>query len=251
MAKASSAPALGGSVLHSLMRGGGKRQLAAFLKFWSIFQMSEQFNQELSLSGKIPSGFFNTMFEFTGSWQKDAACTKSLAFDGWYITLYTVALSKAQIVLRDHVKQAVPSIWEPAALARLDSYAILDLHTISKTVMWSTDHKVMWPSVGFQVLLLLPSRFIKKFGTHIIVGLKMGGKDVIYLKQQHSSSLQALDVQKRLKDMSDRRFLDASGQSDMSFMDTYGNNKVFSYPPELSLPFVFATYSPSHTIDQC
>ncbi|RLN23933.1 MACPF domain-containing protein [Panicum miliaceum] len=151
----------------------------------SFQQMSEQFNQELSLSGKIPSGLFNTMFEFTGSWQKDAANTKSLAFDGWYVTLYSVALSKGQIVLRDHVKQAVPSNWEPAALAR----------------------------------------FIKKFGTHIVVGLKMGGKDVIYLKQQHSSSLQAADIQKRLKEMSDRRYLDANGQSDMSFKDTYGNSK--------------------------
>ncbi|KAM3355061.1 hypothetical protein ACQJBY_025690 [Aegilops geniculata] len=148
----------------------------------SFQQMSEQFNRELSLSGKIPSGLFNNMFEFTGSWQKDAASTKSLAFDGWCITLYTVALSKAQIVLRDHVKQAVPSTWEPAALAR----------------------------------------FIQKFGTHIVVGVKMGGKDVIYLKQQHSSSLQAVDVQKRLKEMSDRRFLDANGQSDISFRDAYG-----------------------------
>jgi hypothetical protein len=151
----------------------------------SFQQMSEQFNQELSLSGKIPSGLFNTMFEFTGCWQKDAASTKSLAFDGWCITLYSVALSKAQIVLRDHVKQAVPSTWEPAALAR----------------------------------------FIKKFGTHIVVGVKMGGKDVIYLKQQHSSSLQAVDVQKRLKEISDRRFLDANGQSDISFRDAYGKDK--------------------------
>lgn len=92
--------------------------------------MSEQFNQELSLSGKIPSGLFNAMFEFNGCWQKDAANTKSLAFDGWCITLYTVALSKAQIVLRDHVKQAVPSTWEPAALARLDAY--LSLHSYLK-----------------------------------------------------------------------------------------------------------------------
>lgn len=151
----------------------------------SFQQMSEQFNQELSLSGKIPSGLFNAMFEFNGCWQKDAANTKSLAFDGWCITLYTVALSKAQIVLRDHVKQAVPSTWEPAALAR----------------------------------------FIKKFGTHIVVGVKMGGKDVIYLKQQHSSSLQAVEVQKRLKEMSDRRFLDANGQSDISFKDAYGKDK--------------------------
>lgn len=131
-------------------------------------QMSEQFNQELSLSGKIPSGLFNNMFEFTNCWQKDAANTKSLAFDGWFITLYTVALAKSQIVLRDHVKQAVPSSWDPAALAR----------------------------------------FIDKFGTHVIVGVKMGGKDVIYIKQQHYSNLPPVEVQKRLKEMADKRFFD-------------------------------------------
>jgi hypothetical protein len=85
--------------------------------------MSEQFNRELSLTGKIPSGMFNSMFDFSGCWQKDAANTKSLAFDGWYISLYTVALSKSRILLRDHVTQAVPSTWDPAALARLDAYS--------------------------------------------------------------------------------------------------------------------------------
>ena len=80
--------------------------------------MSEQFNQEISLTGKIPSGLFNAMFDFSGCWQKDAANTKTLAFDGVFITLYTVALEKSQMVLRDHVKKAVPSSWEPAALAR-------------------------------------------------------------------------------------------------------------------------------------
>jgi len=73
------------------------------------------------------------------------------------------------------------------------------------------------------------SRFIDKFGTHIVVGVKMGGKDVIYLKQQHSSSLQPAAVQKRLKDMSDRRFLDANGQYDMNNKDVYGKDKVLSY----------------------
>jgi hypothetical protein len=80
--------------------------------------MSEQFNQELSLSGKIPSGHFNAAFEFTGGWQKDAANTKSLAFDGVVFTLYNIALEKSQVVLCDHVKQAIPSSWDPAALAR-------------------------------------------------------------------------------------------------------------------------------------
>ncbi|KAG2623990.1 MACPF domain-containing protein At4g24290-like [Panicum virgatum] len=150
----------------------------------SFQQMSEQFNRELSLTGKIPSGMFNSMFDFSGCWQKDAAGTKSLAFDGWYISLYTVALSKSRILLRDHVTQAVPSTWDPAALAR----------------------------------------FIEKFGTHIVVGIKMGGKDVIYLKQQHSSSLQPAVVQKRLKDMSDRRFLDAN-EHDMNIKAAYGKDK--------------------------
>ena len=80
--------------------------------------MSEHFNQEVSLSGKIPTGHFNTAFEFTQGWQKDAANTKSLAFDGVSITLYNIALDKTQAVLRDYVKQAVPSSWDPEALAR-------------------------------------------------------------------------------------------------------------------------------------
>lgn len=84
----------------------------------SLSQMSEQFNQEISLTGKIPSGLFNAMFDFSGCWQKDAANTKTLAFDGVFITLYTVALEKTQMVLCDHVKKAVPSSWDPAALAR-------------------------------------------------------------------------------------------------------------------------------------
>ncbi|GAB2283682.1 hypothetical protein Dimus_018181 [Dionaea muscipula] len=152
----------------------------------SFQQMSEQFNQELSLTGKIPSGLFNAMFEFSGCWQKDAAYTKTLAFDGVSITLYTVALDKSQVVLQDHVKQAVPSSWEPAALAR----------------------------------------FIETFGTHIIVGLKMGGKDVIYAKQQHLSTLQPADVQRRLKEIADRRFLDAEGQCNLDTDDVYQNEKL-------------------------
>ena len=70
------------------------------------------------MTGKIPCGLFNAMFEFSSCWQKDAAYTKTLAFDGVFITLYTVALEKSQLVLCDHVKKEVPSSWEPAALAR-------------------------------------------------------------------------------------------------------------------------------------
>ncbi|KAL3350027.1 hypothetical protein AABB24_022855 [Solanum stoloniferum] len=151
----------------------------------SFQQMSEQFNQEVSVNGKIPSGLFNTMFEFSGSWQKDAAYTKTLAFDGVFITLYSVALEKSQMVLCDYVKKEVPSTWDPAALAR----------------------------------------FIEKFGTHVIVGIKMGGKDVIYMKQQHSSSLLPADVQKRLKTMADKRFSGANEQGGIESLQAHQNEK--------------------------
>ncbi|MFS7946411.1 putative membrane attack complex component/perforin (MACPF) domain-containing protein [Helianthus anomalus] len=119
--------------------------------------MSEKFNQALSLTEKIPSGHFNSMVEFSGNWQKDASDTKTLAFEGMFISLYTIALEKSHILLCDHVKQVVPSSWEPALFAR----------------------------------------FIERFGTHVTVGVNMGGKDVIYMKRQYASSLQPADVQKR------------------------------------------------------
>lgn len=138
----------------------------------SFQQMSEQFNQYLSLSGKIPTGQFNGAFGFSGVWQKDAANTKTLAFDGVSITLYNIALDKTQVVLHDHVKQAVPSSWDPAAL----------------------------------------TRFVEKYGTHVIVGVKIGGTDIVYAKQQYSSLVPPADVQKKLKDMADEFFTDKAGQ---------------------------------------
>ncbi|KAL3370840.1 hypothetical protein AABB24_007725 [Solanum stoloniferum] len=162
----------------------------------SFSKMSERFNQELSLSGKIPTGHFNAAFEYTTCWQKDASYTKALAFDGVFITLYNIALEKAQVVLRDHVKQAIPSSWDPVAL----------------------------------------TRFIEKYGTHVIVGVKMGGKDVVYVKQQYSSTLQPADVQKRLKEVADERFSDANVQSSTTLLAN----------SEQLLPFMDSTTSTVH-----
>ncbi|KAL8103705.1 MACPF domain-containing protein NSL1-like [Apium graveolens] len=139
----------------------------------SFAQMAEQFNQDISLSGKIPSGQFNMMFDFKGCWQKDAATTKTLAFDGWLITMYNIVLSKSQITLSEHVKKEVPSSWDPDALAE----------------------------------------FIEKFGTHIVVGVTMGGKDVIHLKQLQKSNLQPTEVQKILKQVADQRFSEDVNES--------------------------------------
>ncbi|XP_023769180.1 MACPF domain-containing protein NSL1 [Lactuca sativa] len=131
----------------------------------SFNQMVEQFNQDVSLSGKIPSGFFNSMFNYKGCWQKDASSTKSVAFDGWFIALYNIELQRAQISLSEKVKSEVPSSWDPAALAG----------------------------------------FIDKYGTHIVVGVKMGGKDVIYLKQLQTSDLEPRQVRDILKQLADKK----------------------------------------------
>lgn len=80
--------------------------------------MAKYFNEKAGISECIPLGSFNSMFNFTGSSEVDASSTKSLAMVGHYITLFMVKLSKSNLILRDEVKQAVPSSWDPASLAR-------------------------------------------------------------------------------------------------------------------------------------
>lgn len=80
--------------------------------------MAEYFNKKSGISTRIPLGSFNAMFNFTGSWQNDAAATKSLAMVGYLIPLYKVNLEKENLVLHDEIKRAVPYSWDPAALAR-------------------------------------------------------------------------------------------------------------------------------------
>lgn len=149
-------------------------------------QMSEQFNQGLSLSGKIPSGFFNSMFNFTGAWQKDALATKSLVLDGWFYTLYTVELPRSQLTLKEHVRTAVPASWDPSALAR----------------------------------------FIETYGTHIILGVKVGGKDVIYVKQHQSSTLSSAELQRLLTEVSDERFSYVEGRISTGSRNYQNREKV-------------------------
>ncbi|KAJ7296579.1 hypothetical protein O6H91_17G084300 [Diphasiastrum complanatum] len=137
-------------------------------------QMSERFNQGLSITGKMPLGLFNSMYSFNGTWQADASATKALALDGWFITLYNMQIMKTTLSLKEEVKKAVPSFWEPAAMAR----------------------------------------FIERYGTHVIVSVKIGGKDVVYIKQHQSSTLSSGEIQKYLKKIADQRFVgEGSGQN--------------------------------------
>lgn len=94
--------------------------------------MSEFFNQKSSLSGKIPSGLFNSMFGYqSGSWAKDAANTKYLGLDGYFIVMFNVHIDRYPLVLGDEVRNAVPSTWDPAALAR---YVLLILIIITQSL---------------------------------------------------------------------------------------------------------------------
>ncbi|CAN6727903.1 unnamed protein product [Malus baccata var. baccata] len=126
-------------------------------------QMSEFFNQRSSVPGKIPSGLFNAMFGFdSGSWAQDAANIKHLALDGYYIIFFNVHIDRYPLVLADEVRESVPSTWDPPALAR----------------------------------------FIEKYGTHIVVGLSVGGEDVVLVKQDKSSNMQPSDLKNHLNDFS-------------------------------------------------
>lgn len=81
--------------------------------------MSEWFNQRSAISGKIPSGLFNAMFGFNGSnWAQEAMETRSLAMDGYFITLFDLRIDHRPLKLSDQVIDAVPTKWDPASLTR-------------------------------------------------------------------------------------------------------------------------------------
>ena len=59
-------------------------------------------------------------------------------------------------------------------------------------------------------------RFIEKYGTHIVVGVKMGGKDVIHIKQLQKSTVQSPEVQILLKQLADERFSEEGNSAELS-----------------------------------
>lgn len=133
-------------------------------------QMSEFLNQKSSVQGKVPSGYLNAIFDLSGAWLNDAADAKYLAFDGYFISLYYLHLTTSPLVLQDQVKKAVPSRWNPASL----------------------------------------SRFILTYGTHIIVGMAVGGQDLICVRQKASSSIPPAELRGHLEDLGDSLFSDRS-----------------------------------------
>lgn len=87
--------------------------------------MVEYFNQKSNISGGYPVGSFNFAFSFTGSKHVDAAATKTLSVDGFYIPLATIQLFKTPLMLQDSVKRAIPTCWDPSSLARYEYEELL------------------------------------------------------------------------------------------------------------------------------
>ncbi|KAK7318864.1 hypothetical protein RJT34_03571 [Clitoria ternatea] len=134
---------------------------------FSFHEMAKYFNEKSGVTGQIPLGSFNSMFNFTGSSLADAAATKSLAMVGHFIPLFEVKLKNQNLVLNEEIKRSVPNSWDPSSLAS----------------------------------------FIENYGTHIVTSATIGGRDVIYIRQHQSSSLSASDIEKYVNDIGDDRFL--------------------------------------------
>lgn len=107
-------------------------------------EMVEYFNEKANLSGGFPLGSFNTAFSFTGSKHIDAAATKTLSMDGFYIPLAKVEL-KSPLVLQENVKRAIPASWDPPSLAsfieNFGTHVITSVTIGGKDVIYVKQHQ--------------------------------------------------------------------------------------------------------------
>ncbi|KAJ4977772.1 hypothetical protein NE237_008552 [Protea cynaroides] len=95
---------------------------------------------------------------------------------------------KSPLVLQGKVKQAIPSSWDPSTLAR----------------------------------------FIENFGTHVITSVTIGGKDVIYIKEHHSSPFSNMEIKKYVKNIGDQRFSDTGSHASSGSMKFKDNKATAS-----------------------
>ncbi|KAK6279629.1 hypothetical protein POUND7_019896 [Theobroma cacao] len=171
----------------------------------NFHEMLEYFNKKANVSGGFPLGSFISAFSFTGSTNIDAATTKTLSMDGFYIPLAKFQLTKSPSVLQENVKRTVPTSWDPSSLAS----------------------------------------FIENFGTHVITSVTIGGKDVIYIKQHHSSPLSTTEIKNYVQDIGNQRFSDkeshtSSGQIKLKDkgLDPGLFNSQGIYPQPTSAPYL-------------
>ncbi|KAI4340726.1 hypothetical protein MLD38_025536 [Melastoma candidum] len=161
-------------------------------------KMSEFFNQKSSVSGRIPSGLFNAMFGFqSSSWGSDAANNKSLGIDGYFIVLCNFRIDRRPLALSNRVIEAVPTSWDPPALAR----------------------------------------FIEKYGTHVINGLGIGGQDMVMVRQDKTSKLAAAELKKHMDELGDQLFTGSCTFSPEIYKSKYKAPEAFSVLAPQPLPF--------------
>ncbi|CAI9782332.1 unnamed protein product [Fraxinus pennsylvanica] len=180
----------------------------------SYNEMVEYFNKKANISGHIPLGSFNAVFSFTGSKHVDAAATKSLCMDGIFIPLAKIQIIKYPMVLHENVRRAVPTSWDPPALAS----------------------------------------FIENFGTHVIMSVTIGGKDVIYVKQHLSSPLSTMEIKNYVQDIGNQRFSSAEGLTNSGLLkskDKGSDPSLFNsqgiYPQPANAPYLSGNGKESHT----
>ncbi|XWS13057.1 hypothetical protein CRYUN_Cryun36dG0004700 [Craigia yunnanensis] len=171
----------------------------------NFHEMVEYFNKKANVSSAFPLGSFISAFSFTGSTNIDAATAKILFMDGFYFPFAKFQLTKSPLVLQENVKQAVPTSWDPSSLAS----------------------------------------FIENFGTHVISSVTIGGKDVIYIKQHHSSPLSTMEINNYVQDIGNQRFSDkeshtSSGQIKLKDkgLDPGLFNSQGIYPRPTSVPYL-------------
>ncbi|CAA0830586.1 MACPF domain-containing protein CAD1 [Striga hermonthica] len=163
----------------------------------SYNEMVEYFNKKASLSGHTPLGGFNAAFSYTGSRHIDAASTKSLCMDGVFIPIAKFQISNSALVLSETVRRAVPRTWDPPALAS----------------------------------------FIENFGTHVIISVTIGGKDVIYVRQHLSSPLSIVEIKNYVQDIGNQRFSSAEGLTNSGLLK-YKDKGSEIYPQPATAPYL-------------
>ncbi|XP_068658170.1 MACPF domain-containing protein At1g14780 [Aristolochia californica] len=150
-------------------------------------QMSRLINERSSLAGKVPNGLFNVLFGFnSGTWASDARETQCLAMDGYFITLFNLRIDRYPLVLSDQVVNDVPSTWQPQQLAR----------------------------------------FIENYGTHVIVGVSVGGQDLVLVSQDQSSDLPPSELKKHLDKLGDQLFTGACTIPPLRLRNKNNKNKT-------------------------
>ncbi|KAG6383403.1 hypothetical protein SASPL_156843 [Salvia splendens] len=153
----------------------------------SYNEMVEYFNKKASLSRHAPLGSFNASFSLTGSRHIDAASTKSLCMDGFFIAIAKIELIKSPMALNENVVRAVPKSWDPPALAS----------------------------------------FIETFGTHVITSITIGGKDAIYVKQHLSSPLSIVEIKNYVQDIGNQRFCSPEGLTNSGLLKNKDVTVIF------------------------